>query len=482
MNKHISHGLWLLFFFFLQSSIFLHILITSHTFFIFFLIFVHQYYTVNLAFTLSKLGANVGIFDADLYGPSLPTMVQPDHDIIQFVGRQIAPLSRNGVQLMSFGYVNQGSAVMRGPMVTQLLDQLISITYWGALDYLVIDMPPGTGDIQLTLCQKLNITAAVIVTTPQELSFVDVERGIEMFDSVQVPCVAVVENMAYIDMTRETTAASDHTSTNTTTTSTSSTNTPSSLDYHALKQDFKQILIQQQILDKDSFSMEPVLSQLIQQVQLATTAISSTKETNPTTAFRIFGPGHKHRLSNQWGIDHTFSVPLLSTIAQNGDSGTPFVLQYPSSPESIIFKDLASAVVREISKIKYATGNTTRLSIVFEEDTHLLQVTLPSDNKKIDILSGSIPPSDLRRQCKCASCVEELSGRQILQPWSIPDSVKPRKMSPTGNYALSIDWNDGHKSLYPYRQIRSILESRRKEQVQSASTFEQPRELEQQPR
>ena len=386
---------------------------------------------VNLAFALESLGAKVGIFDADVYGPSLPTMVTPEDDNVRFVGRQIAPLRRGDVSLMSFGYVNEGSAIMRGPMVTQLLDQFLSLTNWGALDYLIMDMPQGTGDIQLTLSQRLNITAAVIVTTPQELSFVDVERGVEMFDTVNVPCIAVVENMAYLE--RE------------------ETESQVEMDVDLLQKSFMEALQSDGILS-DSDNASEVASDLVKIVQknVQSKALESEKE-----VIRIFGPGHKRRLSEQWGIEHTYSVPLMGQIAQNGDSGTPFILDNPKSPQADIYRQLAKSVVSELAKIKFCTGKGGRPSVSYDVEKSILRV---DDG---DIQNATISPAELRRGCRCAACVEELTGKQILNPASISESVKPLNMSPTGNYALSVDWSDGHRSLYPYRQIRSMLSVKR---------------------
>ncbi|ETP32736.1 hypothetical protein, variant 4 [Phytophthora nicotianae P10297] len=166
---------------------------------------------VNLAFSLAKRGARVGILDADIYGPSLPTMVSPEDCTIRQskkIKNFVEPVDYEGVKCMSFGFVNQhaapgaggvGAAVMRGPMVSKLVDQLILGTEWGDLDYLVVDMPPGTGDIQISLSQQMAISAAVVVTTPQRLSFVDVEKGIAMFEDLKVKTAAVVENMSYFD-------------------------------------------------------------------------------------------------------------------------------------------------------------------------------------------------------------------------------------------------------------------------------------------
>jgi MinD-like ATPase involved in chromosome partitioning or flagellar assembly/DUF971 family protein len=147
------------------------------------------------------MGAKVGLFDADVYGPSLPTMVSPEHRVLQMdpETKGITPTEYLGVKLVSFGFTNQGSAIMRGPMVSGLVNQLLTTTDWGELDYLVMDLPPGTGDIQLTLCQSVPITAAVVVTTPQKLAFIDVAKGIRMFARLRVPCVSVVENMSYFD-------------------------------------------------------------------------------------------------------------------------------------------------------------------------------------------------------------------------------------------------------------------------------------------
>lgn len=156
---------------------------------------------VNLAYTLAGMGARVGIFDADVYGPSLPTMVSPENPLLEMnpEKKSIIPTEYMGVKLVSFGFAGQGRAIMRGPMVSGVIDQLLTTAEWGELDYLVIDMPPGTGDIHLTLCQVVPLTAAVIVTTPQKLAFIDVAKGVRMFSKLKVPCVAVVENMCHFD-------------------------------------------------------------------------------------------------------------------------------------------------------------------------------------------------------------------------------------------------------------------------------------------
>ncbi len=154
---------------------------------------------VNLAFALQRSGAAVGLLDADIYGPSLPTLVKlPDPKLYSANGK-IQPLMYEGVKLMSFGYAADQSkaAIMRGPMVSGIIKQLAGDTEWGALDYLVVDMPPGTGDIQLTLTQQMPFTGALIVTTPQKLSFVDVVKGMQMFETVKVPTLGVAENMSY---------------------------------------------------------------------------------------------------------------------------------------------------------------------------------------------------------------------------------------------------------------------------------------------
>ncbi|KAK9817738.1 hypothetical protein WJX72_001464 [[Myrmecia] bisecta] len=157
---------------------------------------------VNLAYTLAQMGAKVGIFDADVYGPSLPTMISPEIRVLQMdpETRAITPVEYEGVKAVSFGFAGQGAAIMRGPMVSGLINQLLTTTQWGELDYLVVDFPPGTGDIQLTLCQVVSFTAAVVVTTPQLLASIDVAKGIRMFARLAVPCVSIVENMSWFEV------------------------------------------------------------------------------------------------------------------------------------------------------------------------------------------------------------------------------------------------------------------------------------------
>ena len=153
---------------------------------------------VNLALALAAEGASVGVLDADIYGPSQPTMLGINGRPQSLDGKTMEPLENHGVQVSSIGFLIDPDETMvwRGPMVTQALQQLLEQTNWRELDYLVVDMPPGTGDIQLTLSQKVPVTGAVIVTTPQDIALLDARKGLKMFEKVGVPILGVVENMA----------------------------------------------------------------------------------------------------------------------------------------------------------------------------------------------------------------------------------------------------------------------------------------------
>ena len=153
---------------------------------------------VNLALSLSDEGANVGILDADIYGPSQPLMLGVHEKPKSKDGKSMEPIMAHNIQVMSIGFLvdQETPMVWRGPIATSYLEQLLRNTKWDSLDYLIIDLPPGTGDIQLTLAQKIPVTGSIIVTTPQDIALLDARRGLKMFDKVNIPIIGIVENMA----------------------------------------------------------------------------------------------------------------------------------------------------------------------------------------------------------------------------------------------------------------------------------------------
>jgi Mrp family chromosome partitioning ATPase/DUF971 family protein len=324
---------------------------------------------VNTALSLARYGLRVGLLDADVYGPSLPTLLRPESpQLFQNQEGLILPLQVHGLKVMSFGWIDpeqqRGAAILRGPMVSQVVSQLATRVDWGDLDYLVIDFPPGTGDIQLTLTQQLPIDAAVIVTTPQQLSFVDVVKGIQMFDTVKVPTVAVVENMSY-------------------------------------------------------FTCE------------------SCGEKH-----RIFGEGARRQLVEQFGFEHTLELPLDPRLSALSDAGTPLVLEAPQDPVSQLYYELAERVHGEINRL--ASEETGRPTLSYNVGQNC-ELTYP-DGRIVEI-----PPFDLRLACRCAECVSEHTGEQLVKPEDLDPEVYPESITPVGRYAANVKWSDGHRSsIYPY--------------------------------
>jgi ATP-binding protein involved in chromosome partitioning len=154
---------------------------------------------VNLAIALSKLGHKVGLIDADIYGPNVPTMMGATQQPAVGAGNMIQPIERHGLKTISIGYISPGDKplVMRGPMLHQIIRQFLQQVAWGELDYLIVDLPPGTGDVVISLVQTVPLTGAVVVSTPSDVALEDARKALEMFGQVNVPVLGIVENMSH---------------------------------------------------------------------------------------------------------------------------------------------------------------------------------------------------------------------------------------------------------------------------------------------
>ncbi len=319
---------------------------------------------VLLARALQQRGLAVGLLDADLYGPSFPTLFNLPHVDVFMQDNKIIPVEINGLKVMSFGFLlGDSPAVMRGPMVSSYVQQILTQTDWGKLDHLIIDMPPGTGDIQLTITQQAALDGAVIVTTPQALSLVDVAKGILMFESVQVPVLGLVENMSY---------------------------------------------------------------------------------------FECDGCGKRHAifgsstdtLKDRFGLNTLARIPIVPGISSAEAVASNDILEP--------IRGLAENVGRELGKRRL---QDTAPPAVTPEPGHL-HIRWPDGTEAI------IPNFKVRASCSCAHCIDEFTGKQLLDVSTIPPDIQVADLKPLGNYAVSIMWSDGHGSgIFSWDHLRRLTDS-----------------------
>lgn len=316
----------------------------------------------HLAQEIARRGFKVGLVDCDIHGPSIPSLFNlPSAKVMANEKGQLIPIEKNNLKIISFGFfLGDAPAVMRGPIVTRYVQQILLNTAWGELDYLFLDMPPGTGDVQLTITQTIRLSGAVIVTTPQTLSLIDVARGILMFEKVNVPILGVIENMAYFICDN---------------------------------------------CDKKHF---------------------------------IFGSG-VGKLNERFGIDVLAQLPILPQMILSIDK--PLANDYIMQATDHVIRNLGKVSIeqRDVPAIQ---SDNTQITLTWKDGTRI-----------------AVSNRDLRLSCQCAVCVNELTGERLLNEKNIRPDIAAKEITPLGNYAINVAWNDGHSSgIYPYENIKKLGE------------------------
>ena len=261
--------------------------------------------SVNLAAAMTLSGAKVGILDLDIYGPSLPMIMGTDEQPVLNAEQKIIPLERHNMGIMSFGLIsgNQSPTIWRGPMVAKMTQQFFEDVAWGERDVLVIDLPPGTGDIQLTLVQRLALTGAVIVTTPQKLALLDVRKGADMFAKVNTPVLGVVENM-------------------------------SSLPLQGVVKDAQGQVVPGATLEFEGLG--------------AVSSVAGDEQGRFHVDVDIFRSGGGKEESERLGVPLLGSVPLWPALVVASDAGEPYVLQHPDDLIGQEFRRIADALLSQV--------------------------------------------------------------------------------------------------------------------------------------
>ena len=376
---------------------------------------------VNLAYELARLGGRVGLLDVDIYGPSLPLMVNPDDDAVRkssLGASMVRPIEHEGVKLLSLGYVSSNSgipgsgksdnaAVLRGPMAGRVVTQLLKGTEWGELDVLILDLPPGTGDVQLTVCQEVNLSFAVGVTTPSNLAIADARKGISMFNTMGIPTVAMVENMAYFEC-----------------------------DDGCRHYPFGR-----------GFAGEDTQTD-------------------------------KGLLSNTLPPENICQLPISGIANTAIDTGVPICISRPEEAKDELdaFTKLAKIVSRELFQLPYRQASSTGMVLIEDQyfDLSTIHLSADGDSLKVQFFSENgalqkrIPPENLRN-------LDPMSGQVIDESSSVADNegrinksetvivsthksnsdasdgqakVTPERIEEKGRVGIEVTWSDGSRFIY----------------------------------
>ncbi|MCK5331178.1 MAG: Mrp/NBP35 family ATP-binding protein [Candidatus Marinimicrobia bacterium] len=260
--------------------------------------------SVNLAATLQKRGFRTGLLDLDIYGPSLPIILGINERPSVSPDKKLVPLERFGLQVMSFGFIsgNQTPAIWRGPMVAKMTEQFFNDVDWGELDFLILDLPPGTGDVQLTLVQKLKFDGVIMVTTPQDIAVADVAKGADMFRKVDVPVLGVIENMSGLQLSGK-------------------------------------------IVDNQG---APITDAALELDGVGTYPLDQTGSFN--ARFDLFKQGGGNRESARLNVPLLGEIPISRELMEATDAGRPITEQNPESDIASIYGKIADKIITQLEK------------------------------------------------------------------------------------------------------------------------------------